>query len=171
MFSHWSTTYFLSLPSPLWTLFTQTLAGSPYFFSTIYMSATGTTRLSQNSSCWGILPRKPCPLWCHKEPLWHSSGKWSRGTFPFLGDCGASGGTDVMRRSRFKTLILCAVVSMSQGQTAQFMDCIMQISLGHYGLEKLAWDIKQQKVITNVQRNCMMSLDNIFFFLSFCVVF
>lgn len=97
---------FLSLLSPLWTLFIQTLTGRTYCCSAIYISSVGTTRVRQNSSCWGILPWKPCPLQCHNEPLWHSSGKWSGCSFPFLGCCGALGGTDTVRgRFGFKSLI------------------------------------------------------------------
>lgn len=116
--------------SPLWTSLIQALRGRTCFCSAIYRSCVGITRVRPNSSCWEILPWKPCPLQCHNEPLWHSLGKWSRCSFPFLGCCGALGGPDRMRRKfGLKSLILfCSsldVVSMGQEQTAQFVDCIV----------------------------------------------
>lgn len=58
---------FLSVMSPLWTSLIQALRGKTYFCSAIYRSYVGKTRVRPDSSCWGILPRKPCPL---QMPQW-----------------------------------------------------------------------------------------------------
>lgn len=145
------------------------------------ISAVQSTEAMLEKPGWGqILPAEGfCPgrlalYKCHNEPLWHSLGKWSRCSFPFLGYCGALGAPDrVKRRFGLKSSILfCSsldVVSMRQEQTAPFVDCTMKISLGHSenGLEKLESDIKQQKVRINVQKLYNVSGSNC---LSFCIV-
>lgn len=104
--------------------------GRTHFCRAVYMSYVGTARARQKSFLLRDFALEALPF---VIPQWAFVGflrGWSRCLFPFLGYCGALGGTDIVRRGLgFKGLTLfCSrldVMSTGQEQTAQFVYCTM----------------------------------------------
>lgn len=118
----------------------------------------------QNSSCWGILPRKPCPL---QMPQWAFVAflEMIKMLISISGLLWCFGCPDrVKRRFGLSSIIFCSsldVVSIARNKQHHLSAVLYEDFFEAFGKWIGNWksDIKQQRSSINVQRNCIMFLE------------